>query len=57
VAAVDLIANGKFDRMVAWQRREVIDVPIEQAISRYCVVDPESTLVKTARGLGIYLGN
>jgi ATP-dependent phosphofructokinase / diphosphate-dependent phosphofructokinase len=57
VAAVDLIAEGKYDRMVAWQRREVIDVPIEQAISRYCVVDPDSTLVKTARGLGIYLGN
>jgi ATP-dependent phosphofructokinase / diphosphate-dependent phosphofructokinase len=57
VAAVDLIAAGKFDRMVAWQRREVIDVPIESAISQYCVVNPESTLVKTARGLGIYLGN
>jgi ATP-dependent phosphofructokinase / diphosphate-dependent phosphofructokinase len=57
VAAVDLIAEEKFDRMVAWQSREVIDVPIEQAISRYCAVDPESTLVKTARGLGIYLGN
>jgi ATP-dependent phosphofructokinase / diphosphate-dependent phosphofructokinase len=57
VAAVDLVADGKFDRMVAWQRREVIDVPIEQAIARYCVVKPESTLVKAARGLGIYLGN
>jgi 6-phosphofructokinase 1 len=57
VAAVDLIAEGRYDRMVAWQSREVIDVPIEQAISRYCVVNPDSTLVKTARGLGIYLGN
>jgi ATP-dependent phosphofructokinase / diphosphate-dependent phosphofructokinase len=57
VAAVDLVADGNFDRMVAWKRREVIDVPIEQAIARYCVVKPESTLVKAARGLGIYLGN
>lgn len=43
--------------MVAWQRREVISVPIEEAISRYCAVAPQSTLVKTARGLGIYLGD
>jgi ATP-dependent phosphofructokinase / diphosphate-dependent phosphofructokinase len=57
VAAVDLVAEGRFDRMVAWQRREVISVPIEEAISLYCAVDPQSTLVKTARGLGIYLGD
>jgi ATP-dependent phosphofructokinase / diphosphate-dependent phosphofructokinase len=57
VAAVDLIAARKFDRMVAWQCREVIDVPIAEAISKYCAVDPQSTLVKTARGLGIYLGD
>jgi 6-phosphofructokinase 1 len=57
VAAVDLIAAEKFDHMVAWQRREVIAVPIAQAISQYCAVNPASTLVKTARGLGIYLGD
>jgi ATP-dependent phosphofructokinase / diphosphate-dependent phosphofructokinase len=57
VAAVDLIADGKFDRMVGWHDRQVINIPIEQAIARYCVVDPASTLVKTARGLGIYLGD
>ncbi len=57
VAAVDLIAEGKFDRMLAWQRREVINVLIEAAISLYCAVNPQSTLVKTARGLGIYLGD
>jgi ATP-dependent phosphofructokinase / diphosphate-dependent phosphofructokinase len=57
VMAVDLIAAEKFDHMVAWQRREVIYVPIEEAISQYCAVNPVSTLVKTARGLGIYLGD
>ncbi len=57
VAAVDLVAAEQFDRMVAWQRREVISVPIEEAISLYCAVNPQSTLVKTARGLGIYLGD
>jgi ATP-dependent phosphofructokinase / diphosphate-dependent phosphofructokinase len=57
VAAVDLIADEKYDRMVAWQRREVITVPIQEAISMYCAVNPASSLVKTARGLGIYLGD
>ncbi|MBD1845121.1 ATP-dependent 6-phosphofructokinase [Cyanobacteria bacterium FACHB-63] len=57
VAAVDLIAAGRFDRMVGWHDRQVIDVPIRDAIQNYCVVDPDSTLVKTARGLGIYLGD
>ncbi len=57
VAAVDLIAQEKYDRMVGWRDREVIDVPILDAIARYCAVDPESAFVKTARGLGIYLGD
>ena len=56
VAAVDLIAQGKYDHMVTWQDRQVISVPIEKAIQDYRNVDPEDTLVRTARGLGICLG-
>ena len=40
VHAVDLIAQGKFDRMVAWSNRRVIDVPIDEAIKKYQAVDP-----------------
>ncbi len=57
VHAVDLIAEGRFDRMVAWQNRRVIDVPLEDAIRQYASVDPEGTLVRTARALGISLGD
>ncbi len=57
VYAVDLIAEGKFDRMVAWQNRRVVDVPLAQAIAAPQQVDPDSPLVRTARGLGIYLGD
>lgn len=57
VHAVDLIAQGRFDRMVAWQNREVIDVPMEQAIATYHAVDPQGALVRTARALGISLGD
>ena len=56
VRAVDLIAEGRFDRMVAWQARGVEDVPILEAIRHYQAVDPQGTLAHTARGLGICLG-
>ena len=56
VRAVDLIAEGRFDRMVAWQNREVVDVPLAEAVARYAAVEPDGALVRTARGLGISLG-
>ena len=55
-AAVELIAEGKFDRMVAWQNRQVVDIPIAEAVAMYSAVDPDGALVRTARGLGISLG-
>lgn len=57
VAAVDLIAEENYDRMVTWQKRQVVSVPITEAIAQYRAVNPEGTLVKTARGLGICLGD
>lgn len=57
VHAVELVEEGKFDRMVAWQNRQVIDVPIEDAIASYQAVNLEGTLVHTARMLGICLGD
>lgn len=57
VEAVDLIAQERYDLVVTWQNRQVVSVPISEAISHYRAVDPNDTLVKTARGLGIYLGD
>lgn len=56
VTAVELIANEKYDYMVTWQERSVKAVPILEAIKNYRAVDPQGTLVKTAKGLGICLG-
>ena len=56
VAAVELIANEKYDYMLTWQERSVKAVPIAEAIKNYRAVDPRGTLVKTAKGLGICLG-
>ena len=57
VHAVNLIAQGRFDRMVAWSGRQVIDVPIKDAIAAYRAVDIKGPMVATARGLGICLGD
>ncbi len=57
VHAVDLVAAGRFDRLVAWQNRRVVDVPLAEAIKAPQQVDRDSTLVRTARGLGICLGD
>ena len=57
VKAVDMINQKKFGRMVAWQNRQVVDVAIEDAIAAYQAVDLDSTLVHTARALGISLGD
>ncbi|MCB9964884.1 MAG: ATP-dependent 6-phosphofructokinase [Rhodospirillales bacterium] len=57
VKAVELIDQGKFNRMVAWQKRQIVDVAIEDAIAAYQQVDLTDTLVQTARALGICLGD
>ena len=57
VHAVDLVARGSFDRMVAWQNRAVVDVPLGDAIVAPQTVDPLGTLVRAARGLGISMGD
>ena len=57
VYAVDLLAQGKFDRMVAWQDRKVVDVPISEGISTYKVVDRSDPLIETALALGVYVGD
>ncbi len=57
VKAVDVLAEGKADRMVAWWNRQVVDVPLQKVVGRSRTVDPDGTLIRTARALGICLGD
>ena len=57
VHAVDLIATKKFNRMVAWQNRQITDVPIDEVVKMAQIIQSCDVLVKTARGLGICLGD
>lgn len=56
VHAVDLIADQKFDRVVAWSRRKVVDVAMQDVIVGPRLVETAGTMVSTAKGLGAYLG-
>jgi len=55
--AVELIEQGKTNRMVAWVANSVKDVAIKDALEHYQSVDINGTLVKTARLLGVCLGD
>ncbi len=57
VHAVDLVAEGKFDRLVVWQNRRVLDVPLIAAFDRAPLLVSDDTLVGIARGLGVCLGD
>jgi 6-phosphofructokinase len=57
VHAVDLLAEGKADRMVAWWNHQVIDVPLEKVVGRSRTVDRNGALVRTARALGTCFGD
>ncbi|MCC7517632.1 MAG: ATP-dependent 6-phosphofructokinase [Verrucomicrobiae bacterium] len=56
-AAVRLIAEGGFGRMVALKPPTTVSVPIEQAVGRLKTVPVDGDLVQTARDLGISLGD
>ncbi|MDB5865039.1 MAG: ATP-dependent 6-phosphofructokinase [Betaproteobacteria bacterium] len=56
VHAVDIVAQRRFSRMVAWRDRGVIDVPLSDVTIGARTLDPNDALVHTARGLGIHLG-
>ena len=54
--AVELIAQKKFGHMVSWQPPDIVSVPIENAIDKLRLVEPEGELVKMAEGIGVSFG-
>lgn len=57
VKAVDLIAEGAYNRMVACKDRAVTDVPISEVVKQEHCVDLEGFRMKTARALGVCFGD
>jgi 6-phosphofructokinase 1 len=56
-AALRLALEGKFGRMAALQKSDIVDIPLEEALAAPKRVDLNSDGVRTARGLGICLGD
>jgi 6-phosphofructokinase 1 len=57
VHAADLVARGEFGRMVCLRCGVIGDVPLQEAIGVYKTVNPDSDIVRAARGVGISFGD
>jgi phosphofructokinase-like protein len=57
VAAVDLIAEGGFGKMVCLQKTRIEAVSIADAVGQLKTVDPDGQIVNTARSIGISFGD
>jgi len=57
VAAVDLIAQGGFGKMVCLRNASIESVNIADAVGQLKTVDPQGELVRTARAIGVCFGD
>jgi 6-phosphofructokinase len=57
VAAVRLIAEGRFGHMVCLRGTRIESAPIAEAIGAVKLVDPRGNLVETARAIGVSFGD
>lgn len=56
--AFELVKNRKYRRMVAYNKTEIVDVPLEDAVKSANNVNPEtSSLVRAAKNIGIAFGD
>jgi 6-phosphofructokinase 1 len=56
-AAVELVASGDFGKMVGFVGQQVGAVDMAVAVGRLKTVPPQGNLARTARALGICLGD
>jgi len=57
VAAVELLAEGKFGRMVCLKSPNIDSVPLSEAVQKLKTVDPQGELVHIARSIGVSFGD
>lgn len=57
VEAFEQVLRGNFGQLVVLKNNDFTSVPLKEAIESYNYVNPEGTLVKAARGLGISFGD
>ena len=52
-----LILKGEYGFMVGYRNREIVEVPLEDVAGKLKMVDPNSSMVKEAKMLGISFGD
>jgi phosphofructokinase-like protein len=57
VEAVELVARGEFGRMVCLRAGEIESVTLDEAVGENRQVDPNGSMVRTARAVGITFGD
>ncbi len=57
VAAAGLIRDGRFGNMVAIQDDKIVPVPLKEVAGKLKTVPPDCELIRTARELGLSLGD
>lgn len=55
--AGELILNDDYGYMVGYKNREIVKVPLEEVAGKLKMVDPDSSIVKEAKLLGISFGD
>jgi phosphofructokinase-like protein len=55
--AVELLLEGTFDHMVAFHPPDIVAVPLENIVGRTRTVPPDFDVIRTARAMGISMGD
>ncbi|MBP5669469.1 MAG: 6-phosphofructokinase, partial [Lachnospiraceae bacterium] len=55
--AGEMILKGEYGFMVGYKNREIVKVPLEEVAGKLKMVDPNSTIVKEAKLMGISFGD
>ncbi|HEV2947350.1 MAG TPA: ATP-dependent 6-phosphofructokinase [Gemmataceae bacterium] len=55
--AADMLAEGKYNRMVAMRGGTVTSIPIEEVAGKVKLVPPDHPLIRAARGVGTNFGD
>jgi 6-phosphofructokinase 1 len=56
VKAMEMVLKGEYGRMVSYRHPEITSVSLEDALQKPNLVEPDTALMKTARGIGISFG-
>ncbi len=57
IAAAQMIMDGDYGKMVGIRNGEMVRIPLEEVAGKLKMVDPESSIIKEAKALGISFGD